>query len=93
VLTTPDDLIVATVPPGWAGGDVPYRRLSFPSPASIRKSLLRDIDGDGYIDLVTGLRTPLGSNQIIYGPLWDGLAEANAKGLDIDQLPTTHSKK
>lgn len=87
LLTSENEVILALVPEGWDGEALATRRISFGARSGVRKALLRDLDGDGWLDAVIGLTTARGSNVIIYGPLWEGAARLRDSGQSLEQLP------
>lgn len=54
----------------------PYRFdvIEYPLPASLNQVLLRDVDGDGELDIVVVLSVIQDALRIGYGPLWQTLA-------------------
>jgi hypothetical protein len=87
LVTSTREVLLLSIPENWSGGAIPHQRLAFGHNTAIRRALLKDIDGDGILDIVLGAPSKRGQAHIIYGPLWDGFAKASAAGLTIDQLP------
>jgi len=87
LLTSENEAILARVPGGWDGGALVTRSVDFGARAGVRKALLRDLDGDGWLDAVIGLMTARGSNLIIYGPLWEAAGILLDSGKSLEQLP------
>jgi hypothetical protein len=70
-------LALYRVPAGWAGqGEVPMRQIPLEDVGGVHDIVLKDIDGDGWLDGVVG-RSADGDKGvwIVYGPLWDNFGE------------------
>ncbi len=67
-------------PVDWAGGKPDLRSL----PAEgVSKILLRDLDGDGWLDAVAARGKRQDSSLILYGPLWDNVARLAGQGIHL----------
>lgn len=71
-----ESLALYRVPAGWSGEQHEMRQLPFKGKTAIAKLLLRDVDGDGWLDAVMTYRHSTGSGAILYGPLWTHLGKA-----------------
>ncbi|MDG4549496.1 MAG: FG-GAP-like repeat-containing protein [Candidatus Contendobacter sp.] len=56
------------------GNPFRYDTVELPIDASLRQLMLRDIDGDGELDVVMVMNVVEDSLRIVYGPLWTDLA-------------------
>ncbi|KAB2929755.1 MAG: hypothetical protein F9K25_10200 [Candidatus Contendobacter sp.] len=56
------------------GNPFRYDTVELPNDASLSQLMLRDIDGDGELDVVMVLNVVENSLRILYGPLWKALA-------------------
>jgi hypothetical protein len=68
-------------PADWVGGKPEMRTLNMQQKEGINKVLLRDLDGDGWLDAVVARGKPQDSGLILYGPLWDNFAKLTEKGI------------
>ncbi|MBK5967069.1 hypothetical protein CCR95_24120 [Thiocystis minor] len=82
--TSHETLVLMQIPAGWTGKPPEARKIPFQGGAVVTQALLRDIDGDGWLDL--GMSRAIGQNSgaILYGPLWETVGGLEAKGVMID---------
>lgn len=86
LLTTENEALLVGLPKGWSGEPLATRRIPFGARSGIRKALLVDLDGDGWLDAVIGLTTGRGSNLIMFGPLWKGAERMLDRGSSLEEL-------
>ncbi|WP_295402328.1 VCBS repeat-containing protein [uncultured Thiocystis sp.] len=79
-----ETLVLMRVPAGWAGEPPETRKLQFQGGQVMTKALLRDIDGDGWLDLAMTRAAARNSGVILYGPLWENAGRLEADGVRID---------
>ena len=70
-------------PADWAGGKPDMRSLDLQEAEGMHKALLRDLDGDGWLDAVVARGKTQDSGLILYGPLWDNFARLAGQGLQV----------
>jgi hypothetical protein len=70
-------------PVGWAGEKPDMRTLDLQNTESPDKALLRDLDGDGWLDAVVARGIEQDSGLILYGPLWDNFARLAGQGVKV----------
>jgi hypothetical protein len=70
-------------PANWAGGKPELRTLKLQQIEGVHKVLLRDLDGDGWLDAVVARGTEQDAGLILYGPLWDNFAKLAEQGLPV----------
>jgi hypothetical protein len=56
-----------------ADGESGVEMLSFPVAVWPTFTVLEDIDGDGWLDVVAAMKSSKRSSMLIYGPLWDSV--------------------
>jgi len=56
-------------------GSIPSRNLPFAAREAIFEVLLKDVDGDGWLDAVVARGRDEAAGLVIYGPLWDNFHE------------------
>lgn len=57
--------------PGVELGAAPSRQLPFEATEAIFKAVLRDVDGDGWLDAVVARGRDHDAGLVIFGPLWE----------------------
>jgi len=70
-------------PAHWAGGKPELRTLKLQQIEGVHKALLRDLDGDGWLDAVLARGAEKNAGLILYGPLWDNFARLAEQGLPV----------
>ena len=70
-------------PAHWAGGKPELRSLKLQQIEGVHKALLRDLDGDGWLDAVVARGKEQNAGLILYGPLWDNFARLAEQGLPV----------
>jgi hypothetical protein len=70
-------------PANWAGGKPEMRTLKLQQIEGVHKVLLRDLDGDGWLDAVVARGKEQDAGLILYGPLWDNFAKLAEKGIPV----------
>ncbi len=60
--------------PGIELSAAPSRQLPFKAKEAIFKALLRDVDGDGWLDAVVARGRDQDAGLVIFGPLWEHFA-------------------
>jgi hypothetical protein len=68
-------------PADWAVGKPEVRTLNLQQTEGMHKVLLRDLDGDGWLDAVVARGKEQDAGLILYGPLWDNFAKLAEKGI------------
>jgi len=74
-----DGYVLYRIPEPWDLDAVETRNLPYARRSGTFKAVLRDLDGDGWLDAVVALGRQKDSGLVIFGPLWDNfesLAEA-----------------
>lgn len=79
-----ESLSLMQVPARWAGESPEVHNLSFRGVQAITKALLRDIDADGWLDLVMARTADKDSGIILYGPLWKNTGLLASEGIMIN---------
>jgi len=70
-------------PANWAGGKPELRTLKLQQIEGVHKALLRDLDGDGWLDAVVARGKEQDAGLILYGPLWENFAKLAEQGLPV----------
>lgn len=76
-----ESLALYRFPADWAGGKPEVRTLNLQQKEGMNKVLLRDLDGDGWLDAVVTRSKEQDSGLILYGSLWDNFAKLAEKGV------------
>lgn len=66
-----EKLALYRFPAGWKTGPLEVKSLALPKPEGVGVVVIRDLDGDGSLDLLLGRPESL----IVYGPLWENFAQ------------------
>jgi hypothetical protein len=74
-----ETLALFRFPPGWGDGEPEVQSLPLPAKEGLGTVVIRDLDGDGWLDLLLG--RPDGA--ILYGPLWENFAHLTPKDLAL----------
>lgn len=77
-------IVLMRVPAGWKGEPLESHSVSLKGRQAITKVLLRDIDGDGWLDLALARAHDGDSGVILYGPLWEHTQQLAAEGVKIN---------
>jgi len=70
-------------PAHWPGGKPELRTLKLQQTEGVHKVLLRDLDGDGWLDAVVARSKEQDAGLILYGPLWENFAKLAEQGLPV----------
>lgn len=70
-----DGYVLYQITPDDPLGTVPTRYLPFEGRDAIFEALLRDMDGDGWLDAVVARGRDQSAGLVIYGPLWDNFLQ------------------
>ncbi len=77
-----DRLSLVQIPFGWEGDEHAIRQVRLTKPQGISTLVLKDLDGDGWLDAVmAGGMGDTKGGLVLYGPLWDSFAELDGKDL------------
>lgn len=79
-----EQIVLMRVPSGWKGEPLESHSVALQGVQTITKALLRDIDGDGWLDLAFSRTHDHKSGVILYGPLWENTKQLAAEGAKID---------
>lgn len=76
-----EQIVLMRFPPGWVGGQPEIRTVALPQRDAASVALLRDLDGDGWLDAIVARMGDDNGALIIYGPLWEQFDELSAEDL------------
>lgn len=63
------------LPENWPEGAAESRTLKLARTAPSEEAVIRDVDGDGWLDIVVARARTKNAGLVIYGPLWEHFSE------------------
>lgn len=79
-----EKLVLMRVPAGWSGGSLETHSIAFKGVQAINGAVLKNIDGDGWLDLAMSRAGNQNCGVVLFGPLTKTIDTLAAEGATLD---------